>query len=242
MTPGGAQTLVKSQRVLPGSRIVLAGSGPFLLPVATTLIEAGAKIVGIFEATTPREWAQHAPRLWGHWERARGRYATGAPSDGARADPLRSHRGTRRRRRVRRARRAYALRPRRRVVERTELVEDADTLCVSYGFVPSVQLTRTLGCEHRHDARKGGWVPVHDEAMETSMAGVYVAGEVAGIGGAHAALAEGTLAGLSAAHRLGRSVSDSAIAGAKRDRERHRRVRAPGRATSSRSSRACSIR
>jgi D-hydroxyproline dehydrogenase subunit alpha len=42
MTPGGAQALVKGQRVLPGSRIVLAGSGPFLLPVATTLIEAGA--------------------------------------------------------------------------------------------------------------------------------------------------------------------------------------------------------
>ena len=51
MTPGGAQTLVKSQRVLPGSRIVLAGSGPFLLPVATTLIEAGAKIAAIYEAT-----------------------------------------------------------------------------------------------------------------------------------------------------------------------------------------------
>jgi heterodisulfide reductase subunit A-like polyferredoxin len=59
--------------------------------------------------------------------------------------------------------------------------------------------------------------------METSVAGIYVAGEIAGIGGVHAALAEGTLAGLSAARRLGRSVSDSAVIAAKRDRERHRR-------------------
>ena len=69
MTPGGAQTLVKNQQQLPGSRIVLAGSGPFLLPVAKTLLGAGANIAAIYEATRPREWARHALRLWGHWDR-----------------------------------------------------------------------------------------------------------------------------------------------------------------------------
>ncbi|MCH8087287.1 MAG: FAD-dependent oxidoreductase, partial [Chloroflexi bacterium] len=39
MTLGGAQALVKGQRVLPGTRIVLAGSGPFLLPVAAQLLK-----------------------------------------------------------------------------------------------------------------------------------------------------------------------------------------------------------
>src|SRR5207245_6757600 len=69
MTPGGAQTLVKNQQQLPGKRIVLGGSGPFLMPVAKTLLGAGANIAAIFEATRPREWKRHALRLWGHWDR-----------------------------------------------------------------------------------------------------------------------------------------------------------------------------
>ena len=224
MTPGGAQTLVKSQRVLPGSRIVLAGSGPFLLPVATTLIEAGAKIVGIFEATTPREWARHAPRLWGHWERLREglRYKRAIATAGV---PIRyGH-----------------------IVVRAEGAE-----CVERVVLAKCDAQRPRDSRHRarrgsrHALRElrlrarrcssrarsaasiatrrawGGWIPVHSEDMETSVAGVFVAGEVAGIGGAHAAMAEGTLAGLIAARQLGRDVSDARLAQARADRTRHR--------------------
>ena len=69
MTLGGAQTLVKSQRMLPGSRIVLSGSGPFLLPVASQLIRGGAKIVALLEASRPTGWLSKATSLWGQWER-----------------------------------------------------------------------------------------------------------------------------------------------------------------------------
>ena len=48
---------------------MLAGSGPFLLPVTKTLLGAGAHIAAIYETTRPREWARHALRLWGHWDR-----------------------------------------------------------------------------------------------------------------------------------------------------------------------------
>src|SRR2546429_9156342 len=53
MTMGAAQTLVKSQRVLPGLRVVLSGSGPFLLPVAAGLAQAGAQVVAGDWAPTP---------------------------------------------------------------------------------------------------------------------------------------------------------------------------------------------
>jgi len=223
MTPGGAQTLVKYQNMLPGERIVLAGSGPFLLPVATTLIGAGANIAGIFEATSPREWMQHAPRLWGHWARI--------------GEGLRYHRTIRNAgvriqygRIVVRAEGRESLErvvlmrcdARGRALPGTEHVEEADTLCASYGFVPAVQVTRMFGCNHRYESLKGGWVVSHDDAMETSVAGVYVAGEVAGIGGAHAAMAEGTLAGLNAAKALGHAVSDGRLAAARRNRTGHR--------------------
>lgn len=222
MTPGGAQTLVKTQRVLPGKRIVLAGSGPFLMPVATTLIEAGANIVGIYEATTPAEWASHAPRLWGHWARMGEALRYWRTIRGAAVPVHFGHVVVRAEGKDSVERVVLARCDRDGRVVGSEQVVEADTLCASYGFVPQVQVTRMLNCDHRYDERKGGWVPVHDDAMQTSVTGIYVAGEVAGIGGAHAAMAEGTLAGLSAARHLGKNARAEYVASARRDRAKHR--------------------
>ena len=224
MTPGGAQTLVKNQQQLPGKRIVLAGSGPFLLPVAKTLIGAGAHITAIYEATRPREWARHALRLWGHWDRIaealqyrRVLAAAGLSIQFGRI--------------VVRAEGAEAVErvitmdcdAAGRAIAGTGRVEACDTLCVGYGFIPSVQLTRLLGCAHRYDATRGGWVPAHGDDMQTSVPGIFVAGEVAGIGGAYAALAEGWLAGLSVARELGHAVRNTALTSARRERTARRR-------------------
>jgi sarcosine oxidase subunit alpha len=57
-------------------------------------------------------------------------------------------------------------------------------------------------------AALGGFVPVYDENMETTLSGVYVAGDVASIEEASTAMAEGYLAGLAIAHSLGK-ISDS---------------------------------
>jgi hypothetical protein len=57
LTAGGAQALAKGQGVLPGRRVLLAGAGPFLLPVAAQLAAAGAEVVAVAEATRRREWA-----------------------------------------------------------------------------------------------------------------------------------------------------------------------------------------
>jgi len=223
MTPGGAQTLVKTQRVLPGKRIVLAGSGPFLMPVANTLIQAGAKIVAIYEATTPREWVRHAPRLWGHWARMSEALRYWRAIRGARV-PVRFGYMVVRAEGEDALERVVLMRCDRdgNLIPGTEVTEPADTLCAGYGFIPSVQLTHMLGCEHTYHTARGGWVPAHDDAMQTSVAGVFVAGEVAAIGGAHAAMAEGTLAGLHAARTVGRPVSDSAVSGAATGRAQHR--------------------
>ena len=56
MTPGAAQALLKGHGVLAGQKVVVAGTGPFLLPVATGLAQAGANIVGLYEAHSPLRW------------------------------------------------------------------------------------------------------------------------------------------------------------------------------------------
>ncbi len=56
MTPGAAQALLKGHNVIAGQRILITGTGPFLLPVAVGLAAAGADVAGIIEAHSPLRW------------------------------------------------------------------------------------------------------------------------------------------------------------------------------------------
>ena len=66
MTPGGAQQMAKLMHVRPGRRILVAGTGPFLLVVADQLQRAGAEVVGVVEAARTAEFLSALPRLLGH--------------------------------------------------------------------------------------------------------------------------------------------------------------------------------
>ncbi|HEY6888245.1 MAG TPA: FAD-dependent oxidoreductase, partial [Solirubrobacter sp.] len=189
MTAGGAQALAKGQGVLPGKRVLLAGAGPFLLPVAAQLASLGAEIVAVAEATRRREWVGVGPRMAAH--------------------PARLVDYAKYRTRVRKivwghviVRAAGEGRVRSATIAEAgpdwapagaETTFEVDAVCTAYGFLPSVDLARALGCELAGDA------VAHNEDMRTSVAGVFVAGEATGIGGADLALAEGELAGYAAA-------------------------------------------
>jgi NAD(P)H-nitrite reductase large subunit len=89
------------------------------------------------------------------------------------------------------------------LVPGTEERAEVDTLCVGYGFFPSVELLRAAGCELRYDEDMGGPVAVVDEWMRTTVPGVSAAGDGTGVAGAHVAVDEGRLAALGAAIDLG---------------------------------------
>jgi bacterioferritin-associated ferredoxin len=80
----------------------------------------------------------------------------------------------------------------------------ADTLLLHNGVVPDTQLTCLLQCEHQWDAISRYWQPVTDVWGNTSVAGIGVAGDAAGIAGARAAEAAGNLAALEVACSLER--------------------------------------
>jgi ferredoxin len=71
------------------------------------------------------------------------------------------------------------------------------------GLSPLAELARMAGVQFAHIPVLGGWVPVHDKNMQTSLPGIYVAGDLAGIEEASTAMEEGRLAGLAAAEALG---------------------------------------
>jgi len=76
---------------------------------------------------------------------------------------------------------------------RRERVLPCRWLFCGFGLVPNLELGRHLGC-----VLAGGTLAV-DGAQRTSLEGVYAAGEVCGVAGVDAALAEGRIAGLAAA-------------------------------------------
>ena len=71
ITAGGAQSLVKTQRVLPGRSIVFAGSGPLALAFPAQLRGYGANVTLVLEAGPPPGARDvSAPRARGAGQRA----------------------------------------------------------------------------------------------------------------------------------------------------------------------------
>ena len=64
-------------------------------------------------------------------------------------------------------------------------------------------MAKMAGCRMIEDGKKGGTVPECDEYGETSIPGIFVAGDVSGIEEASSAMIEGRIAGIAAASYLG---------------------------------------
>jgi len=221
MTPGAAQQLVKSQGVAPGRRVLLAGTGPFLLVVALALHEMGVQVVGIVDTLRRRDafWKLPSlladgkllkqgldyvagvrkagiPLMTGHIvTRAEGRgrleQVVMAPCD---ADWVADH-------------------------DRSRPIV-ADALCVGYGFVPRLGLAQLAGCELTPTNLPGGWIPVTDAWGQTSVPGVFTAGDGAGVAGAIVAELAGQLVGLGVASSCGAIEASEAERSAEPIRER----------------------
>jgi NADPH-dependent 2,4-dienoyl-CoA reductase/sulfur reductase-like enzyme len=204
MTPGAGQRLAKLSGTPPGRRTLIAGSGAFLLPVASSILKAGGEIAAIFEADNrifeaarivarhPSIWKELAqlarPLFRAEFEVHRGAVVVAALGDD----------------RVRAVRLATLDDTGTPDPSKTFEIDDIDALLVGYGFRPHVELTAALGCAHGFDEAAGGWFCLAAAATgATSAAGVYAAGETTGIAGARPAVLSGRIAGLAAAESLG---------------------------------------
>ena len=203
-TAGATQVLVKTQGVLPGQRVLIAGTGPLLPVVAGQLAHAGARVVAVLEAASMRGAWRALPRLWGQWTLLGDAWHYWRGLRTARIPYLRSRTvarilGTDAVHAVVTVALDEAWHP----LPGTEQTLDVDAVCLGFGFVPSIQLTQLCKCEHRYAPELGGWIPVTSAEMETTSPGVFAAGDVTGIGGAMVAVHEGRIAGIAAAVRVG---------------------------------------
>jgi NADPH-dependent 2,4-dienoyl-CoA reductase/sulfur reductase-like enzyme len=230
LTAGGAQTLIKTQRVLPGRRIVFAGSGPVALAFPAQLHHYGATVALVCEAGPApgvRDVLAIAAAARGNLgllrdgiayrtelRRARiplryGRIVVAAEGDGRVESVVHA-----------------AVDADWRVIPGTEERIVADTLCLGYGFVPSTELLRLAGCLIDEDEDRGGAVARVDGWMRTTVPGIHAAGDGCGVEGSLVAIDEGRLAALGAAMDLGALSHQDAEARAAEVRRRLGRRRA----------------
>ncbi|WP_116040464.1 NAD(P)/FAD-dependent oxidoreductase [Amycolatopsis palatopharyngis] len=198
-TAGAAQALAKGQGTAVGKRVLLAGTGPFLLPVAEAVLRTGSAVVAVHEANDPfRGWLRQPSGLLAGWGKAGelARYlavlATGKVPYRRRSTVIAAH-GDERVESVTTAR----LDRNWNILAGSERRIDVDAVCVGFGFTPQLELAVSAKC-----AIRDGFVAV-DTGQATSVPGVLAAGELTGIGGAVLAAAEGAVAGTTAARILG---------------------------------------
>ncbi len=78
-----------------------------------------------------------------------------------------------------------------------------DTVCLAVGLTPSTRLLHQIGVKMDFVSEAGGYIALHDDFMQTSCKGIFVAGDSSGIEEASTAMIEGKIAGVSAAYFLG---------------------------------------
>jgi NADPH-dependent 2,4-dienoyl-CoA reductase/sulfur reductase-like enzyme len=214
MSAGAAQILLKSSGLVAEGRVVLAGAGPLLWLLAAQYLRAGKRIELILQ-TAPRanhrRALRHFPAFLASPYFVKGLRLVAAVA-----------------RRVKIVRDVSELRAlgddalggvAYRQDGGAERRVDADTLLLHHGVVPNLNLALAAGCAYGWDAVQLCFTPVTDDWGMSSVPGIAIAGDGAGIAGAEAAALRGRLAALDAATQLGRL-----------DRERRDREAVPHRA------------
>ena len=195
MGVGAAQALMKSGLDVTGKRVVVGGTGPLILPVASMLARRGADVRFVAEQVSRGTLRRFALSLLPEpWKLAQAAKYLATMNTRLVSDAwVSAAHGSDRVETV-----SIAVRGR-------EHREPVDYVFVAYGLVPNVELAIYLGCALEH-----GRVDV-DPDRRTSVEGIYCAGEPTGVAGVDASLVEGQLAGLAAATDAGRSLPANVV-------------------------------
>ena len=192
MGAGGLQALVKSGLPIEGKRVAIAGTGPLLMAVAAYLCKRGAHVCLVAEQARLGKLLAFGVGLLGKpsklLEAVRLRREFRSVPYRASCWPVAAE-GSEELARV-----TFSN-------GQKTWTESCDYLACGFGLVPNVELAALLACKIENGA-----VTVN-ELQETSVTGVYCAGEATGIGGLEKALAEGQIAGYAATDQGQRAVT-----------------------------------
>ncbi|WP_233234513.1 NAD(P)/FAD-dependent oxidoreductase [Bordetella sp. LUAb4] len=228
-TLGGAQVALKYQGCAIGSKVVFMGTGPLLYLVAYQYAKAGAEVAAVLDTARFKDRVAALPGLlrapallakglyYMAWLRRHGV----ALHEGVR--PLRVLSGSRIESDIRikddirvesdggvgddgRVQGDFRVEAVQCQVGDQTLTIACDALAYGLGLRSETQLASLAGCRYAFNARDRAWLPTRDAAGRSSVAGVYLAGDGAGIAGADAAELSGERAALALLQDMGRQV------------------------------------
>ncbi|NQS90114.1 FAD-dependent oxidoreductase [Patescibacteria group bacterium] len=188
MGAGAAQTMINIHRVLPGQKFIVLGSGNVGLIISYQLLQAGADVVAVVEA---------ASKIGGYQVHASKIRRAGIPI--FISSTIKEVKGNKEVKEVVIVNLDNSWKP----VKGTERTLVADCVCIAAGLYPSIELAQMAKCTLGLFPELGGYLPIHNESMETTVDGIYVAGDTAGVEEASAAMEEGRLAGIDMVQKLG---------------------------------------
>lgn len=201
---GAAQIALKYQGCAIGERVAFCGSGPLLYLVAYQYAKARATVVAVLDSAPFSAQCRALPALLGQpatlakgmyyrsWLTAHGvavhQGATLACIDGEqRVSAINWHQG-----------------------QRQQRIE-CDAVAFAHALRSETQLADLLSCEFHWNELNRAWLPTHDSAGRSSVDGVYLAGDGAGIMGADAAEMAGERAALAVIEDRGLPVDVARI-------------------------------
>jgi len=187
---GAVQTLMNVYGVKPGKRVLMVGAGNVGLIVSYQLLQAGIAVDRVVEA---------APVIGGYNVHAAKLRRCGVPIQTSHS--IKEVCGKKNVEGAVVIRLDENWRP----IKDSEEYIKCDTICLAVGLTPSTRLLSQIGVDLQFIPEAGGYVALHDDSMQTSVKGAYVAGDSSGIEEASTAMIEGKIAGLAAAIQLGRS-------------------------------------
>lgn len=188
---GAVQTLMNEYGIKPGKRVLMVGAGNIGLIVSYQLLQADVEVAAIIDA---------APKIGGYLVHASKIRRAGVPiytgytvKEAHGKDQLQGAT-------------ICKLDENWNPIGGTEVDFDIDVMCIAVGLSPLGELLWQAGCEMKYVNELGGYVPLRNEDMETSIPGIFVAGDVGGVEEASSAMVEGYLAGINAAQSVGYTV------------------------------------
>jgi len=180
---------LKAHHFIPSKKIVLAGNGPLLMLVAYYVIKFGGKIDAIVDTSSKIDWIKSTLSLITNPKNFREGikwvfkiflnripiYSNSTVEQAFEVD------------------RGINIKIRNLKTGKAKNII-SETIAIGHGLIPSTDITRLLRAEHIYDEQKGGWIAKVDRFLRSSVSGVYLAGDGAGISGALAASDKGLLA------------------------------------------------
>jgi len=185
---GGVQTLMNMYGVTPGSTVLMVGAGNVGLIVSYQLLQAGVNVCRVVEAL---------PTIGGYHVHAAKLRRCNIPIYTSMS--IKEAVGTEKVTGAVTMRLTHDLCP----IKKSEETISCDAICLAVGLTPSTELIMQTGAKMTYLSLAGEYVAIHNQYMETTRKGVYVAGDLANIEEASTAMLEGKIAGLSAAKSLG---------------------------------------